>query len=51
MCAHLYKISGGWELLYTDGAALSPVLLRIKVSGKREARKLAKLRGAICWNF
>lgn len=24
---------------------------RIKVSGKREARKVAEERGAVCWNF
>lgn len=46
------KKGGGWTLLITEGPDIRHGLIReISVSGKREARKLAKQYGAKCWNF
>lgn len=53
--AHFYRArGGGWTLLLTDGPDTSYALgnrEEIPVSGKREARRIAAERGAICWNF
>lgn len=55
--AHLYRArGGGWQLVITptpDTSYLTPAYNRfeMRVSGKREARKIATERGAICWNF
>jgi hypothetical protein len=55
MCAHLYRAKGGgWELFICRGPLRHDVLHYaeiIKVSGKREARKIAAERGATPWNF
>lgn len=47
--AHYFKTYGAAFVIIS--ADLSPRGDRHTVSGKREARTLAKQAGAICWNF
>ncbi len=51
--AHLYRAKGGgWEVSIT--ATLNPLFDPIyveRVSGKRDARKVATRYSATCWNF
>ena len=47
--AHYFKTHGAAFVIIS--ADLSPRGDRHTVSGKREARALAKQAGAFCWNF
>jgi len=51
--AHFYRAKGGgWEVSIT--ATLNPLFDPIyveRVSGKRDARKVATRYSATCWNF
>ena len=52
MFAHLYKAKGGgWELLISPRHDVLTYDEIIRVSGKKEARKIAAERHLICWNF
>ena len=52
MFAHFYgsKARGFFLIINTD-ASIRVGGKEVKVSGKREARKIANELGAICWNF
>jgi uncharacterized protein YdbL (DUF1318 family) len=52
MFAHFYgsKAKGYFLIINTD-ASIRVSGKEIKVSGKREARKIAKELNATCWNF
>lgn len=47
--AHYFKTTGAAFVIISED--LSPRGNRQMVSGKREARALAKQAGAVCWNF
>lgn len=47
--AHYFKTSGAAFLIISQD--LRPNGSLQIVSGKREARQLAKAAGAVCWNF
>lgn len=47
--AHYFKTTGAAFVIISRD--LSPRGDRQIVSGKREARQIAKAAGAICWNF
>lgn len=47
--AHYFQTHGAAFVIIS--ADLSPRGDRRQVSGKREARQIAKAAGAVCWNF
>lgn len=58
--AHFFRRSGrsidesdnrNWNLFLTRDVRATDRVETIPVIGKREARKIATERGAICWNF
>lgn len=52
MYAHYFTSKAGAELLISSTPALNTGNVEtIRVSGKREARKIAAERNATCWNF
>lgn len=52
MKAHYFgSRTKGFTLVITEGPGLGKILSETKVSGKAEARKLAKEKGAEPWNF
>ena len=54
MFAHFYNgRKGTYQLLITKdhGDISRGIIATLTVSGKREARKIAKEMGAVCWNF
>lgn len=52
MFAFLYKAKGGgWELFVCPRVDVLTYDEIVRVSGKREARQVAKARHLICWNF
>jgi len=52
LCAHYFASRTKRELVLTEGPALNVgVTMTTAVSGKAEARRLAKQYGAQPWNF
>lgn len=49
--AHYYATKSVKFVLFSEDCQAQKVLIKHFVSGKIEAKKLAKERGAIAWNF